>query len=755
MKEKYLICVLFQMAVLVMECLAVPNITSPNEQVFEKQDTIINKEPKFPYASLKRITSQNQEFTIFSPDDEIEVMVNAEVNQLSYSISYGTKSIIESSIIDLTLSTIGNLANGLELIEVSTHSVDEILELKIGERTNFRNQYNESIFSFSRGGKLDFKLLFRVYNEGVAYRFSFPENENYSSLIINNEIVQYRFSDNLTAFIEPYNERGYTPVSTQNSFSRTLIPLTLTNNDLSVCINEADNDNYARIGLKGFGGNKLQSFFLANNKSLALPFSCPWRYMVIGATPIELIQNKEMLHGLSPQTNEKIDWDWVKPGKVFRSMELTTEGGKKSIDFCKKMKMQYMMFDAGWYGLGYGQSKEKDRNSDPTDVIDAIDMEEVCAYAASKGIGIILYINKVGWDFYDNNKMLDLYESWGVKGIKLGFMDGYSAAGVQKIYNIIEEAAKRHIFVNVHDEFRYAGTTFKYPNLLTAEGVKGNESVRNTGDHTTLLPFTRFLSGAADYTICYKGNDPNYNKPSTLGTTRGHQLALSIMFYSPLQHLFWYAIPGIYHVPVEIELFKEIPTVWDDFHVPSAEMGDFVSIARKKNEKWYLATICDNTARDITVPLDFLDPEKEYRVTIYSDANLNTITKVRTNLNNLRETGQLTGSGLNISLRASGGAVCVFDPDLDNSISTKEADFNFRVFPNPTSGLIKIQTSAQLSKADIAVVSMDGRIVLKKENMMLFNENVLDLSNLTDGCYLVVIKSGGIVETHKLIKFKH
>ncbi|MCG8580230.1 MAG: glycoside hydrolase family 97 N-terminal domain-containing protein [Bacteroidales bacterium] len=360
MKTKCIISILFFIIACATDGISVSTIIYAYGHVTEGQDTIINQEPDFFYTPLKGVSASNQEYSIFSPDGNIEVKVNADVNQLSYSISNGAKSITTPSILDLTLSSVGKLAYQLELTDVTSQTIDEVLELNIGEVTHFRNHYNESVFSFKRGNGLNFNLIFRVYDEGVAYRFSFPENDGYSSLIITEEIAQYCFSDNLTAFVEPYNERGYTPNAIQNSFSRTLIPLTLTNNEISLCINEADNDNYARIGLKGFGGNKLQSFFLGRNQSLSLPFSCPWRYVVIGSTPIDLIQNKEMLHGLSPQADVDSDWDWIEPGKVFRSMELTTEGGKKSVDFCKEMNMQYMMFDAGWYGLGYGQSKERE-----------------------------------------------------------------------------------------------------------------------------------------------------------------------------------------------------------------------------------------------------------------------------------------------------------------------------------------------------------------------------------------------------------
>ncbi|WP_430810178.1 MULTISPECIES: glycoside hydrolase family 97 catalytic domain-containing protein [unclassified Carboxylicivirga] len=701
---------------------------------------------------LKSLGADEQPHTLSSPNGMVLLRINIAKDQIQYEADFGASPLIQPSVLDLTMGSMGSLASGLILKEVQRHSVDEVLSLPIGEKSSYRKYYNEAIFSLTNSKGVSFELVFRAFNEGLAFRYIFPESESLSSLSISAEATQFNFARHFTAYVEPYNERFFTKASTLSGFSRTLIPLTLISDEVSVSINESDNDNYTRIGLRGHGNNRLQSFFLSSSKKHTLPFDCPWRYLVIASTPEDLFQNKEMLYGLSPDDADGQSWDWVKPGKVFRSWELTTEGGIASIDFCKEMNMQYMMFDAGWYGLGYGESKEKDPRSNPLDVIDAIDMEAVCSYADRQGIGVILYINKVGWNHYNNQTMFDLYESWGVKGLKLGFMDGYSATGTQQVYDITKEAARRKMVVNVHDEFRFTGATFQYPNLLTVEGIRGNEWTANTGDHTTLLPFTRFLAGAADYTICYKGNDPNYNRPKVLGTTRGHQLALSVMYYSPLQHLFWYAVPGIYHVPVEVEFFKEVPVVWDDFKVPAARMGDFVSMARRKGDTWYLGTIADNSARNVSVPLNFLDAGKAYDVTIYRDAMGGTIVKEQTSLDELLGSNRLTGEGLQMALTASGGQVCIFKPATTSNIIKNKADFSFKAVPNPSNGVIRVMSKDMVHQASITVLSLDGRKVYENNNVLPGNDSMIDLSAKPAGYYLVMINANGRIETHKILK---
>nr|WP_319401041.1 glycoside hydrolase family 97 catalytic domain-containing protein [uncultured Carboxylicivirga sp.] len=716
-------------------------ISNPTNQL----DTIYHDDVKVVmYSILKSTASTSHDYQLFSPDGNIELGVNIAVDQISYTVSKGASSILEPSILDLSISN-GKLVSGVEILNVVNQNENEVIHFPYGERNTFENNYHEIVFNLKNKNGVYFNLRFRAYNQGIAFCFNFPESSSYNQLYINGETTQFSFATSLTAYAEPYNENGYTPKSV-NSISRTLIPLTLTGSALSVCINEANNDHYARIGLKSVGNNTLQSIYLGSNKICDVPFSCPWRYMVIGEQPKDLIENKQMVYGLVEQSEENTSW--IKPGKVYRCMQLTTEGAKNAIDFCDNMHFQYMMFDAGWYGLGYGQSRERDPSSDPTDVVDEINMEEVCAYAESKNIGVILYINKVGWNYYNNQTMLDLYASWGIKGIKLGFMDGYSATGVRQVYNIIKGAAKRNILVNVHDEFRFAGTNMKYPNLLTAEGIKGNESRSNTGDHTSLLPFTRFLSGAADYTFCFKGND---NKPTGLGTKKGHQLAISILFYSPLQHIFWYSLPTVYSVPVEVELFKEIPTVWDDYTVAAAHMGDYISMARQKGDVWYLASINDNISREFIVPLDFLDDQTNYAVTVYGDTDDDSIEKIKTTTDHMWSDGIITQEGLHVSLMASGGQVCKFEPKPSTGINDIKADSRFKVFPNPSNGIIKISDNTNGQLVSVTVVSVDGLKMYERKNVLLLEDGVIDLSMLKDGCYVLSIGTSNHVESHKII----
>jgi alpha-glucosidase len=342
--------------------------------------------------------------------------------------------------------------------------------------------------------------------------------------------------------------------------------------------------------------------------------------------------------------------------------------------------------------------------------------------------------------------MFDLYESWGISGLKLGFMDGYSSYGIKKIYDIIREAAKRKILVNVHDNFRPSGMVRKYPNLLTAEGVRGNEYVTNSGDHTTLLPYTRMLSGATDYTICYKGNDPDY--PSKLMdnvTTKGHQLAMSVVNYSPLQHVMWYGRPYIYEKPVETELFSFLPTIWDDSKVQIGEIGVVYSIARKRGNNWFLATINDTREKEISVPLSFLEDGKDYIITTYEDSDSESIEKTEGDLAFFESEGKIINNAMLIKLRGNGGQVAIFKELNDPTINEESGnDPEMTLYPNPADDFVFLELNdSSVTKAEVSLFSMEGKKLFTQD---LYSTNGIfrvNVAPIPSGVYFVTVETIG------------
>jgi alpha-glucosidase len=275
-------------------------------------------------------------------------------------------------------------------------------------------------------------------------------------------------------------------------------------------------------------------------------------------------------------------------------------------------------------------------------------MEQLTKYAADKNIGVIVYVNQRAL-VQQLDELFPLYQKWGLKGIKFGFVQIGSNRWTNWMHEAVKKAAEHKLMVNIHDEYRPTGFSRTYPNLMTQEGIRGNEEFPDA-THNTTLPFTRYIAGAGDYTICY------YDK--RLKTTHAHQLALSVVYYSPLQYMFWYDKPSNYQGETEIAFFEKVPTVWDDTKVLQGEIGQYVSMARRSGDDWFVGTITNNNGRTLNIPLNFLPKGKKYTASIYSDdPTVKTQTQVKI------EQVKVDGSKkLTVKLAPSGGQAIWLTP---------------------------------------------------------------------------------------------
>ncbi len=343
-------------------------------------------------------------------------------------------------------------------------------------------------------------------------------------------------------------------------------------------------------------------------------------------------------------------------------MTLSTDGAKKLVHFAFKRHLQYIHFDAGWYGHEYDKAADASRvNVDPLrNPKNDLDLPQVITYAKQKGIGVFLYVNQLALA-KQLDDLLPLYEKWGVAGIKFGFVNVGSYKWTIWLHEAVRKCAQHHLMVDIHDEYRPTGFSRTYPNLLTQEGIRGNEEMPDA-THNTVLPFTRFLAGAADYTICYyhrpelKARLAETQNARVLKTTSAHQMALSVVYYSPLQFMYWYDKPEDSRDEPELDFFDHVPTVWDDTRVLDGEIGKYVTIARRKGNEWFVGSITNNDARDIRITCSFLTPGKKYRATIYYD---DPTSPVRTKVSIKQLTVNAT-TVLENHLQASGGLTIRF-----------------------------------------------------------------------------------------------
>jgi alpha-glucosidase len=345
----------------------------------------------------------------------------------------------------------------------------------------------------------------------------------------------------------------------------------------------------------------------AGNVVVTAPFASPWRVVMVAESAGRLLENNDLILNLNAPC-ALTETTWIKPGKVMRDTTLSTAGGKACIDFCSQRGMHYVLYDAGWYG------PEGDASSDASAVdpkrAEVLDLHEVIRYGREKDIGIVLYVNRRALE-KQMNELFPLYEKWGVKGVKFGFVNVGSQKWTAWVHEGIRKAAEHHLMVDIHDEFRDTGYRRTYPNLMTVEGIFGNEEFPMAA-HNATLPFTRFLTGPADYTYCwYSGR---------LKVTHAHQLALSTIFFSPWQVLFWYDKPSQYRGEPELDYWKELPTCWDETRVLKDQIGECASVARRRGSEWFVGTI--NPAEgEVQIPLAFLEKGVKYVAELHSDGD--------------------------------------------------------------------------------------------------------------------------------------
>ena len=549
--------------------------------------------------------------SVSSPDGQISLSFDLDKEgSPHYSITYDGKPLILSSSLGLQLKASPGLGKGFSVSNSSTSNHNSTWKPLAGERSVVRDHYNEMMIDLGQeapdGARL--QIRFRVYDEGAAFCYSIPEQKDLKSFSISKELSQFRFADDHYCWDTKDPQAVYRRVPISKAGNNIERPLVVEAAPF-VALGEARLVDYARLRFNTPATNTF-GIELGSEVEAKAPYTTPWRYIMIGDTPGELLENNDLLLNLNDPCAIE-DTSWIRPGKVIRS-ELNTKVAKETIDWAVKMNAGYILLDAGWYG------NEMDDKSDATTVtVDPkrysgeLDMQAVIDYGKANGIGTILYVNRRALE-KQLDEILPLFQKWGVAGIKFGFVNVGPQKWTKWVHESVKKCADYKMIVDIHDDYRPTGWSRTYPNLLTQEGIHGNEEMPTAKDNV-LLPFTRFLCGAADYTVCYYS--------SRIQSTRAHQLAASIVYFSPIQLIFWYDKPSQFKDEPELEVFKQVPTTWDDTKVLHGEMEKFVSIARRSGDKWFVGTMNAGESRKLEIKLDFLEPGVTYTASIHSDAS--------------------------------------------------------------------------------------------------------------------------------------
>ena len=595
---------------------------------------------------------------VVSPNGQVEFRFSLTDSIPRYEISYRRQPIVLPSRLGLKPNPGGvgwKLAwdEGLALVKTETRSQHATWKPVYGERAEIPDHFNELTLTLRFAGNPTrglMQFVVRAYDEGLAFRYMFPEDQRSQIIEFGDEATQFSFPPGTQALYTPraQGEYRWRPL-TEDWKPSAELPLTLKlPNGLWASIAQADASNYPRMRLRTDSGLLVSQLY--SEVTETPPFQTPWRVLLLADQPGQLLENNFLMLNLNPP-NVLPDVSFIKPGRVMREATLSTRGAKALVDFAVEQEIDFVHFDAGWYGHEYEVASDATRvDVDPRrNPKGDLDLPEAIRYAKSKGKGVILYVNHRALE-RQLDEILPLFQRWGVVGIKFGFVQTGSHRWVVWLHEAIKKAAKYGLMVDVHDEYMPSGFTRTYPNLMTQEGVHGNEGFPDA-THNTVLPFTRFLAGPADYTFCFNVGSI---RPGKVKTTKAHQLALPVLFYSPWQFLFWYGSPELYANRQEIEFWKGLPTVWDETRVVSGTPGELAVIARRKGAVWYLGGIANTQARTLTLPLIFLENGKTFQATLYEDDGKGGVKK--------RAERVSATTVLTLNLLASGGVAVRLEP---------------------------------------------------------------------------------------------
>jgi alpha-glucosidase len=539
------------------------------------------------------------------------------------SLRRGSKDILLSSPVFLKTGE-KKIDRKVKLIRFETESVSNSWENNFGSKKNIPDNYNQMKLYLS-AGSLKINLICRAYDEGAAFAWEIPAQDSIKQMTIADEKFLFRFPGDYTTWSAARAQAKYTKVPLSRIEKDCERPLVVEyDSTLTIALGEAALIDFPRMKFRAdsSAGVGIRSI-LHEKATRELPFSSPWRYVLVGDNPGNLLEKNYLLLNLN-EPSKISDISWIRPGKVLREVTLTTAGGKEAVDFTASHNMQYVEFDAGWYGPENNDASDaKGVHVDPARSKGPLDLQEVIKYAKSKNIGILLYVNRRALE-RQIDTLLPIFKDWGVSGIKFGFVQVGTQKSTAWLHESIKKASAYNMIVDVHDEYRPTGFSRTYPNFLTQEGIRGDEESPENS-HTLITMFTRMVAGPGDNTVCYY----NERVDKKMGS-HASQLAKTVCLFSPLQFLYWYDRAINIGKEPELEFFNNVPTVWDETKVLHGKIGEYGMIARKKGDEWFIGGINGSTPVSLDVNFSFLDNGKTYQAKIYSDdPEVDTKTHVR------------------------------------------------------------------------------------------------------------------------------
>jgi alpha-glucosidase len=629
--------------------------------------------------------AQSDPVKVTSPDGQIEFrmflspqQVSSEYWRLAYQISFRGKLLMDTSYMGLNFRDQPVLGVNLGLVKSKTESVDETYTVPAGKSKTVRNHYNLLTAEYMQNGSLGRRLTMevRAYDDGIAFRYDIPWSNPLQDIFLENDSTQFRFAQDADSFplilrnFQTNYEDQYSRITLSGIHPDDVIGLPLLVEQPGVgwaAITEANIDDFAGMYLHHLEGRAMEAVLSPRLDDATLaatghaPMNSPWRVVLIGSEPGRLMESN-IVASLNPPSAIS-DTSWIKPGKSawngWSGAPTDTATIKRYVDFAADSKFPYMLIDSGWAGPGEGGLP-----ADLTKSALAADMPEILRYAKSKGVRVWLWAH---WTSVQRQmeEAFATFEKWGVAGVKIDSMNRDDQWMVDFYHRAAKIAAAHHLMLDFHGAYKPDGLNRTWPNVLTWGAVLGSEyskwGARVTPDHDVMLAFTRGLVGPMDYgpggfnNVTQAEFEPREEKPMGLGT-RAHQLALYVVFESPL--LMVSDAPEAYSGQKDFEFIKAVPASWDQTRAVSGRVGEFVTIARQSGREWFLGGITNRDAREVEVPLAFLG-SGDYTAEIYSDGSDAGSDPKRTVLERRRVSG---ASVLKFNLASGGGFAVRFVP---------------------------------------------------------------------------------------------
>ena len=616
----------------------------------------------FSLLLLAAVAFAANEVAVKSPNGKLALKVSVVKGTAYYELSRNGKVVVSPSSLGFTLRNAPSLDRNFSIARKAVRGINEKWEQPWGERRWVVNQCNELVVDLQETTKPNRKLtvVFRVFNDGLGFRYVFPKQQGVDSVIVDGEETQFN--------LPTAKNIWWIPVHRDNSFYESIprytsmasidtvnTPATIETSDgLYLAIHEANLTDYASMTLLSTGVGRLKSELVPWRSTgvkvyAKAPFSSPWRTIIVAEKPGDLITSNIMLNLNEPSKIK--DASWIKPGKyigVWWGMHINkftwgqgskhganTQTVKEYIDFAAQNGFSGVLvegwnegWDGDWVAEGYKFSFTK--------AYPDFDLPEICRYAASKNVKLIGHHETGGFATNYENQLEDafkLYQQHGVNAVKTGYVNKYldgkewhdGQYGVRHYRKVVEAAARYGIMVDNHEPVKPTGLCRTFPNFMTQEGGRGqefdawSEDGGNKPGYTTVIPFTRMLAGPFDFTPGTFNFENTGRKGTRVQTTLAKQLALMVVIYSPLQMAS--DLPESYSGKPAFQFIKDVPCDWEESLVLNGEIGKFVTFARKDRNAhaWYVGSITNEDERVLQLPLSFLDRGKKYVAQIYAD----------------------------------------------------------------------------------------------------------------------------------------